>query len=417
MRMALPLANERRGLPLTLAFLASSMVIALSVGFGLGSWLLLHTTFGIPVPAGGWVALVQVHGHAQLVGFAGLLVMGIGYRILPRFRGAAEPAGFLMAASWALVAGGVILRSAQIFPDLAGRDLILLASGMLTIAGTLIYALTAIDVLAGGTSPHRADEVVIGAAIVWLPVGALWSFVSLTPVLAGATGADPVAGSAAVWALLLGAIGGHILGVSLRVAPAFIAAPLARDRSVVAGAVVWNAGVFAATLSLSAAPPLLLAGALLLVHAIGPFRRGNALREIPPPARVTRLAFRAGYAWLLIGLVLLALATLPPGPIVGATSAARHALALGFLMSIVFGVGARLIPALTGGIALPLGAVASALALTNAAALLRVVFELIGPVTALASAALAVSGLLAYAALLVFAAAAARSVLSVTRPA
>jgi len=405
--MALPLANERRGLPLTVAFLAASLLVALSLGFGLGTWLLLSAAFGVPLPAGGWGALAQVHGHAQLVGFAGLLVLGVGYRILPRFRGAPEPSSLAMAVSGALVAAGVLLRLVQLLPDVPGRGDLLLASGTLTLAGLLIYAFVALDLLSGGENAHRPDELVLGAAIVWTPIGALWSLVSLAAPLGSA--ADPIAGSAAVWGLLLGSIGGHILGVSLRVAPSFIAAPVAPARLVIAGAVLWNAGVVGVTLSLDLAPLVLLAGALLLVHGIGPFRRSAAVRSLPPQARLSRLAFRAGFAWLVAGLVLFALA----GSVPGATAAARHALALGFLMSMVVAVGSRLVPALTGGAAFPRRAVVVALTFTNIAALLRVAFEVVGPAGALTTTGLAVSGMLAYGALVVFAAAAARTVRSV----
>ncbi|HUG56306.1 MAG TPA: NnrS family protein [Candidatus Limnocylindrales bacterium] len=408
--MALPLASERPRLPLTVAFIATSLLVALTAGSGLGGWLLLHITLGVPVPDGGWTALVQLHGHAQLVGFAVLLVMGIGYRILPRFRGADEPAPGLMAASFGLVTVGLVLRFAQVLPELSAREPLLLLSGTLTVAGTLLYAHAAVEVLGAGESPRRADEAVLGAAIVWTPIGALWSLISLGPLAAGFPAADAAASSAAIWALLLGSIGGHILGVSLRVAPAFIAAPVAPTRLVLAGAAAWNAGVVGMTLELGLAPLFLLAGALALVYAVGPFRRTAAVRPLPPPARITRAGFRAAYAWLIGALALLTLAS--AAPFGGSLNAARHAIALGFLMSMVFAVGARLIPALTGGLALPAPAVVLALALTNAAAILRVAFELIGWTGTASSIGLAASGALGYAALVTFVLAALRTVRS-----
>ncbi|HUG55863.1 MAG TPA: NnrS family protein [Candidatus Limnocylindrales bacterium] len=397
-------------MPLTVAFLGASMLVALTAGFGLGAWLLLHLTLAVPVPEGGWTALVQLHGHAQLFGFAGLLVMGIGYRVLPRFRGADDPAPLVMAASLGLVTTGLLLRFAQLMPEVAGRDVLLLLSGTLTVAGTLLYARAGLEVLGAGGNPRRADEAVLGAAIAWTPVGALWSLVSLGPLAAGSSGADGVASSAAIWALLLGSIGGHILGVSLRVAPAFIGAPVAPTRLVLAGAALWNAGVVGMTLEVALAPLVLLAGALALVHAVGPFRRTAAVRPLPVPARITRAGFRAAYAWLIVALALLTLAS--AAPFGGSLNAIRHALALGFLMSMVFAVGARLIPALTGGVALPRGAVIAALALTNAAAILRVAFELIGGAGVASSIGLAASGALGYAALVTFVLAALRTVRS-----
>lgn len=410
MRAALPMADQRRDLPLTSMFLAGSALVALTAGSALGAWLLFHASLGVPLPASGWAALVQLHGHAQLVGFAGLLVMGIGYRVFARFRGTASPSARLVITSFALLAAGLALRSALVWPDAALRSVLLLVSGTFEVAGALLYAGIVLDILPRGENPHRADEVLIALGALWFPIGASWTFVSLMPAISGAAAAD--ADAASVAALLLGFVASNVLGVSLRVAPAFIAAPLASARLIAAGAVLWYVGVFAATLSIGVAPLVLLAGGIVLVHAIGPFRASAAPQPLPAPARLTRLAFQAAYAWLVIGLVLLTLASPSPWPIIGASSGARHALALGFLMSIVFGVGARLVPALTGGTALPLGSVRAAILLTNAAAVLRVTFELTGTAVPATGAALAASGVLAYAALVVFAFAAARSVRS-----
>ncbi|MGH2378442.1 MAG: NnrS family protein, partial [Candidatus Limnocylindria bacterium] len=353
MRAALPMADQRRDLPVTAMFLAGSALVALTAGFALGAWLLLSTSAGVPLPAGGWVGLVQVHGQAQLVGFAGLLIMGIGYRVFPRFRGAEPPSTGLVIASFALVAVGLALRSALVWPDSPARSALLVLSGTLGLAGALLFAGIVLDTLSRGDNPHRPDEILIALGALWYPVGATWTLVALVPAVAGAPAGDAAANAAAVATLLLGFIACSVLGVSLRVAPAFSAAPLSSPRVVLGGAALWYAGVVAATLPAGVAPALILAGGLALVYAVGPFRASAASRPLPAPARLTRLAFRAGYAWLLVGLALLTAASLSPWPVAGATTAARHALALGFLMSMVFGVGARLVPALTGGVALP----------------------------------------------------------------
>ena len=112
-----------------------------------------------------------------------------------------------------------------------------------------------------------------------------------------------------------------------------------------------------------------------------------------------------------MGVALIAAGSIVDAPLALST-AGRHALALGFMTQIVFGVGSRLIPAVTGGRALSTTAVRAAIVLVNVAAVLRVPFELVGPSTTVAAIALAASGPIALAALLVFAAAAARTVRS-----
>ncbi|MBI2325494.1 MAG: NnrS family protein [Chloroflexi bacterium] len=414
--MALPTTDQRRSLLVTVLFLASSFAFAITAGFGLGTWLLLHATIGVPLPEATWSALVQVHGHAQLVGFAGLLVMGIAHRIFPRFRGADEPTTREVVLAYGLVAGGLLLRPAQIWTDLPARDALLMASGAAELAGMLVYARLAIRTLAGGTNAHRADELFIGAGAVFGVIGAMWGLVALAPTLTGGATLDPDPDRAHIAALLLGFVSAHVIGVSLRVAPAFIAAPPASDRVIVGAVIAWAAGVTLATLGEPLGPVVLLGTALVLVRVIGPFGRSVAVRDVPAPARVVRLAFRGAYAWLVAGIALLAAGAIPGMPL-GSEVAGRHAIALGFLTQIVFGVGSRLIPAVTGGRAPSVAAVRAAIVLANVAAALRVVFELVGPNVTGAAIALAASGPVALAALSVFGMAAAHSVRSALRSA
>ncbi len=410
MRIALPTTTQRRDVPSLALFLVTSAATAIVAGFGLGWWLMLYQTFGVPLPAGGWLALVQVHGHLQLMGFAGLLVMGIGYRLLPRFRSAALPAPAPVIASYLLVAVGVGLRVAQLAEPSPARTALLFLSGALELAGAFVYATTAIRTLGEGDNAHRSDELLMAAGAGWLPVAAMWNVVSLGPVLRGGSLADPTADAAAVAALLVGVVGSHILGVSVRLNSGFIAAKLVPDRVMLLATALWTVGAFLIVLQLAPGAPLLLAAAVLLFLTVGVVGRSRAARPLPEHARVTMLAFRAAYAWLVIGAVLLALDALSPDGSHPLVVAGRHALAIGFLGSMAYGVGARLLPTLTGGAALPVNAVRAAIVLTNLAAVLRAGVELIGPSTTPAAVALALSGPVGLAGLLVFAAAAARSI-------
>ena len=390
--------------------------MALTVGFGLGAWLLLHVTLGLPLPGGSWLPLVQAHGHAQLVGFAGILVMGIGYRILPRFRSTDDPSSRLVLLSYVAVVAGLVARVvAQPLLDIPPRSLLLFLSGALELGGGLVYAAVVLRTLSLGSNAHRADEVLLAAAAAWFPIGLMWSFVALVPAMAGSALADGAAGDAATAALLLGFAGGHVIGVSSRVAPAFIAAPPASTRTILLAGAAWNLGVFGLVAGYAPAAWVALASAIALTWTIGPFRRGVGVAPLSAGARATRLAFRSAYAWLVVGLAMLALSALR-GASFPEVSAARHALALGFLTLMVFGVGARLVPALSGGLPLPVPALRWAILLVNAAVALRVAIEATagygsGPV----AAALGASALLAYAGLVIFAAAAARSVRSSVR--
>ena len=410
MRIALPTAAQRRDVPVLALFLVTSVVIAFVAGFGLGWWLILAQAFGVPMPAGGWGVVVQVHGHLQLMGFAGLLVMGIGYRLMPRFRGAPEPARRVVVATYLLVVAGVALRVAQLAEPSAARSALLFLSGALEVAGATVYATTTIRTLAAGDNAHRADELLMAGGAAWLPIAAAWSLVSLDPLLHGGALAAADADAAAVAAFLVGVVGGHILGVSVRLNSGFIAAKLVPDGVLLAATALWMVGTFLVVIRAGAGAPLLLVAAVLLFATVGVVGRSRAARPLPEHARVTLLAWRAAYVWLVIGLALLVVDALTPGGADRFLVAGRHALAIGFLGSMAYGVGARLLPTLSGGPALPASAVRGAVILTNIAAALRALVELAGPSSTPAAIALALSGPVGLASILVFAAAAVRTV-------
>jgi uncharacterized protein involved in response to NO len=67
-------------------YVAAAIVIALTAGFGYAAILVIAVALKLPIGAW-WLALAQAHGHAQLFGWAGLFVLGVGLYFLPRLRG------------------------------------------------------------------------------------------------------------------------------------------------------------------------------------------------------------------------------------------------------------------------------------------------------------------------------------------
>src|SRR5690554_5937652 len=68
-------------------FVAASLAAALSGGFLFGSVLFGLRAVGIEA-GGWWAAAGQAHGHVQVFGWAGLMVLGVAFHFLPRLRGA-----------------------------------------------------------------------------------------------------------------------------------------------------------------------------------------------------------------------------------------------------------------------------------------------------------------------------------------
>jgi hypothetical protein len=89
---------------------------------------------GLKIPEIG--NLFHIHKTIQLEGFLTVLVMGVSYMIIPRFRNALVPSKKLVIASFLLVIASVALESAQQIY----RDDNLAYSNMIRLSGILIFA-------------------------------------------------------------------------------------------------------------------------------------------------------------------------------------------------------------------------------------------------------------------------------------
>jgi len=383
-------------------FAATSLVIGLSVGFGLGLWLLLARVWGVNLFGTSWLALVQVHGSLQLFGFAGLFAMGVALHALPRFRGAEPPRRELVWIAYLGTVGGLAFRSvAQPMPDLPGRSTLLLIGGALLCLGALAFSVAAVRSLVTGRNPHRPDELLIGAGICALPIAALLVALEMAgtaPVLV-----DQGTDDRALWVMLLGSLTTLILGVWARLAPGFVAAVPAQPRPLIAGGTLWLAGVATQALGLAVGPWLLLLGFSVLAHAIGVFGAGIAHQPLRGHARLTRIGVRSAFLWAFVGLAIIAAGTVGVASSYLQVSAARHALALGFVSLMIYAVASRALPAFLDRRSWSPRLQVGTLAVANLGVGLRVGPQLFEGTGAPSDAIVGLSGLLAYIALVLFA--------------
>ena len=221
-----------------------------------------------------------------------------------------------------------------------------------------------------------------------------------------------------VWAMLLGCLATTIFGVWARLAPGFVATPPARSAPLLAGVALWEAGVLALVVGAPLGAALLLAGVLVTTTALGVYGTTIARQPLAGHARLTRLAVRSAFAWAAAGTSLLVLDAAGVGPASSflAVSAARHALGLGFVTLMLYGVAARALPSFVGRRLWSLRLQGACLLLANTGVALRVIPQTLALAGAAADGLVPSLGSIAYAALVAFALNVVRTLRSVSVP-
>lgn len=335
---------------LLIAFISSGLVFMLLPGTFLGVWNLLQIS-GRESVASISPAWIQAHGHAQVFGWIGSFIFGIGFYSIPKLRGKAAAAFRAAWTCWALWTVGVALRWASgVYPW--HWRLFLPLAGALELAAFAIFF--------RAVSRHRPDHagkkrldpwiwVVISASM-----GFMLSLVAnfIASVYLAVTGRSPafphVFDQHYLALMAWGFLVPFVWGFSAKWMSVFLGLRPIRPRLLVAAVAVNAGGVLLAFLGAGrAATAVFLLGAVLAPLALRMFEPA----ERDPKIRGVHSSFpffvRTAYVWLLIAATLGVAASVwdTSGGIWGAS---RHALTVGFVSVMVFSVGQRILPAFAG---------------------------------------------------------------------
>ena len=349
-----PVARADRSFPW---YIGAALAVAVSSGFVLA--ILLPLAVVLDWNWGGrWRALVQVHGHLQVGGWIGLFVIGMMFRLLPRFAGRPLQFAWVTWPALALLLLGTLGRGiAQPWLDLSGMRVVLDISVVAELIGALLVAMSiGATIVPALRTFAPAPFFLVGAVgliaqaalgVAWLP--AMDSTVPALPPVR-----DEALLSLQFYAFLLPVV----IGVSLRALPSFFAWPAATFRWTWAVAVALAAGaaLYAGARLLSGGPygvRLEQAGGVLIAAAIagavlqtGVWRQAERLR---PSARHAAVLIRTAYIWLVVAALALAwvsLAGMLDGRIVRASEvdAIRHILAVGVFSTLLVGMAQLVLP-------------------------------------------------------------------------
>src|SRR5579875_200674 len=384
------IAREKALQRLLTAYIVAGLFFMLLPGTFLGFWNLLsisanHTVRSLS-PA--WL---QAHGHAQIFGWIGTFILGIGFYSLSKM-GHLPP--FAVSRGWtafALWAAGALLRWTANVTGFAWRAALPI-SALLELAGFLIFFRTVAGHRpahsAGAPLPGQAPKPAPKPAWMLIVIGSTLGFLAsllanlAVTVYTALRGTDPAVPGALDQRLLLLPTWGFLVpavwGFNARWLPVFLGLKSPHGRRLFAALFTAWAGIAA---GLSGAAVLsavfLIAASLLAIAAL------RVLETAAQPAKLNGvhpsfpLFVRGAYAWLLVAAAL----TLPAAladRFGGIWGASRHALTVGFLATMVFSIGQKVLPAFCGMRAL-LGKrlMFASLAVLNLGCLLRVSSEIL----------------------------------------
>ncbi len=345
-------------------FIWTSILVALTYGFGTGAGMVFAPAFGIDRGLW-WIVHGQAHGVAQIFGWAGLFLMGVSFHVVPRFRNGPMDFPWPQRAVLVLVVLGISLRffgqslhRRPFSPDLLD------ASGVLLLAGVLIYAIVIARALYRGQNDHLQTEAWIGSAVVWAVIAAaLHARIVFRMADTDAVAAPGLWNIAMIDAGLIGFLVLFMLGISTRAIVGFLALKPTRRWLTWIALALLNMGTGWHVVARHNAASDETAAIGLLLQATGFVVFVVALRVLEPPARkstyieatYTRYEWfiRAAFVWLLAAAVLIALdgiGMIVDDRILGTPLSAPiiHVLTLGFVTMIIFGVGLRMLTLFEG---------------------------------------------------------------------
>lgn len=343
-------AHENRLSLLLMVYITTGLVFMLFPGTFLGVWNLLAIS-NQRAPGSVSAAWVQAHGHAQIFGWIGTFILGIGFYSIPKLRRLHRFALSVAWTCWALWTSGVTLRWLTgvyqwqwriLLPASAGLELVAFLIFFRSVSGHRPEA-------SGKKTPEEWVWVVIAGAIglmmtLVVNLGAtLWlAFLGSSPDIPPEF--DQRFLVLETWGFLVP----FVWGFNAKWLPVFLGLRPVRVRVLLVAVAVNSAGVIAALTGwMAAAAGLLTAGMITSIYALRLFEWPERPAKVKGVHASFPVFVRLAYIWATIaaGLGFWAASVANAHGIWGAS---RHALTVGFLATMVFAVGQRVLPAFAG---------------------------------------------------------------------
>ena len=343
-------AREEALSRLLMAFVTTGLIFMVFPGTFLGVWNLLQIS-GRESVASISPAWLQAHGHAQVFGWVGSFILGIGFYSIPKMRGGVKSSFAAAWACWAMWTTGAALRwIANVY--LWEWRILLPVSAFLELAAFLIFFRGVSQHRSEGSDKQKLDPwiwVVISASMGLLLVLLTNLAGCFYVALRGATPAFPHLFDQHYLALMAwGFLVPFVWGFSAKWMTVFLGLRPLRSKWLLAAVAVNLTGLGLTVAGVgSVGLWLFVVGAGTAIAALGMFEPSENEAKIRGVHSTFPFFVRMAYAWLLVAAVLGVAANRwdTSGGIWGAS---RHALTVGFVSVMILSVGQRILPAFAG---------------------------------------------------------------------
>lgn len=331
-------------------YISTGLVFMLLPGTFLGVWNLLSISShrNLSAVSSAWI---QAHGHAQIFGWIGTFILGIGFYSIPKLRRIDPPAFSAGWIAWALWTSGVSLRWLASVYELRWR-VALPVSAAFELAAFLIFIHAVSAHRPQDSGKDRLEEWVV--VVMTGAVGLLLTLVvNLASVISLALyGKSPELPHEFDQRFLVlqtwGFLVPFVWGFSAKWMPVFLGLRRTRGRALLLAVGLNLAGTLAALQGwIGIAVFFLLGGIITAVYALGLFEPTERAAKTRGVHTSFPVFVRLAYSWGIISALLAIWAEFSGNP-PGIWGASRHALTVGFLAMMVFAVGQRVLPAFSG---------------------------------------------------------------------
>lgn len=351
-------------------FFLAGLLVILTAGAGWGVMIL--GSIGMNGSYTSMSALeVNAHGHAQIMGWVGLFIMGFAYQMFPRLWRTRLPAPRLALASLLLMIGGIIARIWAMLSSGDDATMTMHLFGIVAEVAAVTIFVTLIVIAFVRSRQAIAPSIMFAfTALAYFFIQSVYSGWHMHQLLLLESDREAFLHQIATYQATLRDIQIHglammmIFAVSLRLFPALFAVPEVSTRRA-----WWGFGLLSTAIALEIVVFLIfqltesyaVAGLMLVPWLLLPIGAGVIVapwrlwRSLPGRGRTDRSAkfIRIAFGWLFVSFALLLL--LPVYRIVSDIQfshayygSIRHAITVGFISMMIVGMASKFVPILRG---------------------------------------------------------------------